>query len=286
MPVRPENLKPLQEGDFRIERAYLADEVFLAVPGGGEPPNDPIAEESWASIMRLPTDVLLRTTDYQSSMLEDCHDQWAAWIETAPMEPVQSAFMFEPALDAADEIHAAPFIAAHGWYRQATAGLRNALEGMTHAAAFAVRNDVAHYTDWRAGTFEPKLGNSTDLLAANASLANVEQQLGGPGLFGHNPDGVLRDMYGHLCRYAHSHAGHVNADIWQSNGPVWVARGFTQFWIDFCDTVGLCHLLLKIGYPSVVLPDDARPLFGAFSDRWHNLGAATEAIFFPQGNHA
>ena len=229
--------------------------------------------------MSLPTDVLLRTTDYQSSMLEDCHNQWAAWIETTPIEPAQSAYMFEPALDAADELHAAPFIAAHGWYRQATAGLRNALEAMSHAAAFAVRNDVQGYTQWRAGALEPKLGNSADLLAADANVAHHEQQLGGAGLFGHNQHGVVREIYAHLCRYAHSHAGHANADIWQSNGPVWVGRGFTQFWVDFCDTVGLCHVLLKIGYPGAVLPESARPLFGAFSERWNNLGLATEAIY-------
>jgi hypothetical protein len=286
MPVHPEDLRPLPDGDFRIERAYLADHVFLSVPGGGEPPNDPIAEESWDGIMSLPTDVLLRTTDYQSSMLEDCHDQWAAWIETTPIEPAQSAYMFEPALDAADELHAAPFIAAHGWYRQATSGLRNALEAMSHAAAFAVRNDAQGYTQWRAGALEPKLGNSADLLAADANVTHHEQQLGGAGLFGHNPHGVVREIYAHLCRYAHSQAGHVNADIWQSNGPVWVGRGFTQFWVDFCDTVGLCHVLLKIGYPGAVFPEDARPLFGAFSERWNNLGPPTEAIFFPPGNHA
>jgi hypothetical protein len=49
--------------------------------------------------------------------------------------------MFEPALDAAAEFHASPFIAVHGWYRQATAALRNALEVMTVASAFAVRDD-------------------------------------------------------------------------------------------------------------------------------------------------
>lgn len=280
MPVHPENLKPLPEGDFRIERAYLADDVFLGVPGGGQAPTDPIGEEEWASIMRLPTDVLLRTTDYQSSLLEDCHRQWAAWIRATPYEPAQSAYMFDPALDAADEFHATPFIGAHGWYRQATAGLRNALEAMAHAAAFAVRNDVQRYTDWRAGTFEPKYGNSVDLLGADASLAGIEQQLGGAGLFGHNPDGVMREVYTRLCRYAHSDAGHTNTDIWQSNGPVWVWRGFRDLWIDFCDTVGLSYVLLKIGWSATKLPRDARPLFGAFSPRWNGLGPTTKAIFF------
>lgn len=41
---------------------------------------------------------------------------------------------------------AAPFIAAHGWYRQATAGPRNALEGMTCAVAFAEGEASDQYT--------------------------------------------------------------------------------------------------------------------------------------------
>ena len=102
----------------------------------------------------------------------------------------------------------AAFVAMHGWYRQATAGLRNALEAMAWGAALAVRNDTAHHASWRAGTFEPKFGNAVELLAADPPLAALDDRLGPPALFGRKPDGVLPETYNKLCRYAHSRAGH------------------------------------------------------------------------------
>jgi hypothetical protein len=129
------------------------------------------------------------------------------------MQPSDSQFIFEPALDASDELQAAPFVAMHGWYRQATAGLRNAVEAMANGAAFAVRDDSARYADWRAGALEPKFGNAIELLAADSGLAALDNRLGLPGLFGRKPDGVAQETYNKLCRYAHSRAGYTHADI-------------------------------------------------------------------------
>lgn len=131
-------------------------------------------------MMHLPTDVLLRTTDYQGRMVADAYVQGAAWVHATPRQPADSVFMFEPAMDAGDEFHAAPFIAAHRWYRQATAALRNAVETMTCAAAFVVRNDTAWYADWRAGIHEPKFGNAVDMLGRNAVLTSLDSRLGAP----------------------------------------------------------------------------------------------------------
>jgi hypothetical protein len=280
-PSRPEDFRPLDVGLFRTERQYLADHVFAIVSGGGEPPSDVVPREAWEGMVDLPTDVLLRTTDYLGRMVDDLHDQGSAWIHATPMQPSDSQFMFEPALDASDEFQAAPFVAMHGWYRQATAGLRNALEAMACGAALAVRKDTAQYAGWRAGTFEPKFGNAIESLAADASLAALDNRLGPPGLFGRRPDGVVQETYNRLCRYAHSRAGYTNADIWQSNGPVFIPSAFTQFWTDFCDTVALCYVLLKIGWPELVLPSLARPLFSLASKRWDGIGDVVQAEFFP-----
>jgi hypothetical protein len=66
--------------------------------------------------------------------------------------------------------------------------------------------------------------------------------------------------------------------MWASNGPVWVWAGFRDFWIDYCDTIALSYLLLKLGWPDLILPETAKPLFGAASPRWHGIAeaAATE----------
>jgi hypothetical protein len=277
---RPQDHRALPEEDFRGERSYLADHVFAIAPGGDQPPTDPAPQEAWEHIMHLPTDVLLRTTDYLGTMVDDMHEQGSAWIFAWPSEVAKAPFMFDATLDASDEFQAAPFIAMHGWYRQATAGLRNALEGMALAAAFAVRGDAAGLRDWRDGITEPKFGNAVDMLAADPQLGALDQRLGSSGLFGRRPDGIVRGAYSNLCRYAHSRPGHTNVDIWQSNGPVFIPKAFTQFWIDFCDTVALSYVLLKIGWKDLELPNAARPLYGFADDRWNDLGSKVEAEFF------
>jgi hypothetical protein len=227
----------------------------------------------------LPTDVLLRTTDYQGSLLEDAHAQWAAWIHALPLEREPAPFMFEAALDAADEFHAAPFIAAHGWYRQATGALRTAIESIAIAAGYAVRQDEAGFVQWRAGAAEPKFGNAIDWLRDHRTARPIEASLPPPALFGHDPNGVARALYQHLCRYVHATPGHMNADIWASNGPVWVWAGFRDFWIDYCDVIALSYVLLKLGWPDLIVPETAKPLFGAASPRWHDIAEAAATAY-------
>lgn len=282
MPLRPENFRALPPDDFRRERAYLADEVFAIAPGESSPPTDPIDEGAWDGLINLPTDVLLRTTDYLGTMLADAHNQWGRWIEAMPYEPEGSGgSMFNAALDAADEFHAAPFIAAHGYYRQATAALRKALEGMTIASALAAQADTKNFRAWREGTYEPAFGNMVERLARAPGPAGFDAHLEAPGVFGRNPDGLLQRVYANLCRYAHSQPGHTNGDIWQSNGPVFVGGGMTQFWIDLCDTIALCYVLFKIGWSDLQLPGDAVSLFTFADERWDGLGSNLLNELFP-----
>jgi hypothetical protein len=62
---------------------------------------------------------------------------------------------------------------------------------------------------------------------------------------------------------------------------VFIGKGFMQFWTDYCDTVAVCYVLLKIGWPPLVLPKVAQPLFEWASPRWNGIGEAVEAEFFP-----
>jgi hypothetical protein len=266
----------LPEGDFRSTRHYLADHAFAIAPGESVDPTDPIDQETWDGVMVLPTDVLLRTTDYQGSLVEDTHAQWAAWIHALPTDPSVAPFMFEAAWDATDEFSAAPFIAAHGWYRQATGALRTALESLVIAAGYAVRVEDAGLARWRAGVAKPGFKDALAWLASTPAVQAVEAALPAPAVFGKG--GVGGHLYGHLCRYVHAAPGHTNADMWASNGPVWVWAGVRDFWIDYCDTIALSYLLLKLGWPDLILPETAKPLFGAASPRWHGIAeaAATE----------
>jgi hypothetical protein len=277
-----ENIRPISEAAYREQRSYIADHAFLAVPGGGRPPNDVLGEESWENLTRLPTDVLLRTTDYFGRMISDMQTQASAWLVVLSGEPTEAPFMLDAWLDAYDEFRAALFMAVHGWYRQATAGLRNALEVMAHAAQFAARNNVNGHRAWREGNAEsPKFGNSVDILRRAARVAAIEARLGGAGLFGGNPAGVMRSIYSDVCRYAHSQPGHTNVDIWKSNGPVFIPKAFTQFWLDFCDVLLACYVLLKIGYPTLTLPDVVDGIAGNGGAAWHGLAEAAVAAYFP-----
>jgi hypothetical protein len=149
---------------------------------------------------------------------------------------------------------------------------------MTCAAGYAVTNDSSGLAKWRAGQAESSFTPAVRKLAAAAQLSGIDSGVGAPGLFG--PQGVLKTLYRHLCQSAHGAPGFTSGDIWRSNGPVWVYDGFLQFWIDFCDTVAACYVLLKVGYPMLRLPRVARPLFAAASPRWHALGTPAEMAFF------
>jgi hypothetical protein len=283
MPLRPENFRHLPGDDFRRQRAYLADEVFAIPREGDHRPTELVDEETWDGMIDLPTDVLLMTSDHMGGMLADAHDQCRRWIEAMPYEAEKpDGFMFDAALDAADEFHAAPFIAAHGYYRQATAGLRTTLEGMTTAAAFAVSQDTGELRRWRAGEIAPSFKSMVKRLGGDPGLATFDRQLGGSGVFGLKPNGILLDVYANLCRYSHGQPGHTNGDIWQSNGPVFVRPAFTQFWIDFGDALVLCYTLYKIGWADLELPDAARSLFGFADERWDGRGSQLLGEFFAE----
>ncbi len=134
--------RPITKGKYRRQRAYLADHLFALSTGRSPRPTDLLRRKQWEHMMVLPTDVLLRTTDYMGTMLDDMLTQTYAWLRAMPENSTTAPFVFDAALDTHDEFCAAPFVAAHGWYRQATAALRNALEVMTHASRYAIRNDL------------------------------------------------------------------------------------------------------------------------------------------------
>jgi len=273
---------PVTEGRFREWRVYLSPEAF-ADPGDGiQAPTSLINQKTWMHLMDLPTDVLLQTTDHFGPTFRATASLSHMWIcAITPSGNPDLPLVFDAYLDAYDEFEAAPFVAAHGWYRQATAGLRNALEVMVHAARFAIRGDRDKYLAWRDGTADPpKFQNSVEIIKDHSSTAEVEATLPAGALFGRNPDGVIRDLYKELCRFAHGHPGHTNADIWGSNGPVFVPEAFTQLWRDFRDTFLACSILLKLAYPEMGRPDDLPEVARHAGAPWHGLAASAVTAYF------
>ena len=264
-------LRPLPEGDFRSRRAYLSDEVFLNSLGGGESPNDPVGPASWEGFFDLSTDVVLRTTDHQGSLVGDCWNLTLDWFTLIPAEPSVAPFMFEPALDASDDFRAAPLVALHGWYRQGSVLLRTALEVMTEATAFYVSGRWDDFVKWREGERE---------LNFPASLKVLRKKIGSYGVFG--PGEVLDIIYGDLSDAVHAKRDTNNVHIWAGNGPIWVPEGFSRFHHGFRDTVTACHLMMRIGLPDYEMPENSRGLIENPTGRWTDLGPEGVAYFLQQ----
>jgi hypothetical protein len=277
---------PLTAGRFRERRFYLGPEAF-ADPGDGlQAPTDLIDPRLWLHLMDSPTDVVLQTTDHFGltfRAMGSLAHMWICAIEPPdPLDPTKLPLVFDTYLDAYDEFEAAPFIAAHGWYRQGSSGLRNALEAMAHAAAFSVRGDRDGYAAWRSGAVDaPKFANSLDLIAGASAVADIESAISAGSMFGPRPAGVLRNLYQVICQFTHGDPGHTNADLWDgSNGPIFNPEAFKQFWRDFRDIFLACCILLKIACPSIERPIDLSKVAEHAGAPWAGLARVAVDAYF------
>ena len=115
----------LDANDFRAARYVLEPDDFALSDGPDRSPTDLIDETAWRGIMDLPGDVAIRTTSYQGTRAAILHDLFGAWVEARPQKP---DIVADGMLDAADNFQAATFNLVHGFYKEAIAALRSALE--------------------------------------------------------------------------------------------------------------------------------------------------------------
>ena len=180
----------LSHDDFRARRNYLPDEAFAFVRGSNESPTSPMPADQWHGLIDLPTDVLLRTTDHQGAQLAQLHDLWGEWVETLPLRVDLAPYIFNAGWDAADDFNATVFVTAHGYYRQGMANLRSALEGLTTAASFAVRQDRPGLEHWLSGQNDPP---------RPVEVRGILAPTLGPEI-----SGILKQLYRELSGYVHS----------------------------------------------------------------------------------
>jgi hypothetical protein len=197
--------------------------------------------------MALPDDVVLSTQKKSTKTFEQLAKLCSGWQSVWP-DPGRAPFMEEVCLLAGEEFDALAFNAVHGYYRQAIGCLRNALETVTIASALAVTNNTTLYAKWRSGQDVP-FGNARDWLADSQTGKQVNAV--SPELvFDKDKDGNgwLPRLYRRLCGYAHSRAGYNNADLWESNGPVYRPSALATAEAEFKETLAMCYLLLMIGW--------------------------------------
>lgn len=180
----PEDRLHLDDSDFRRVRSMLAPHVFAFSEGADPPISDLVEKGIWDHLVHLPDDVALRTTNWIGGTVGQVHAVSMQWLSATPVTPKGAPYAPEPAFLAAEEFEALEFAALHGYYRQALSCLRNALETMTHAAAFAATSNEGGFAKWREGEIEPTFGGSRNTIRTSPIGREISTRLGDGPVFG------------------------------------------------------------------------------------------------------
>ena len=243
--------------DFRAVRVVLEpDDFALGSEEPDPPPSDLIDEQTWRGITVFPDDVSIRTSNRNGTALAEVQTIWSNWI-TATEHGLGK--LFDPMLDAGNDLQASIFNAVHGYYRCAFSCLRNVLELMiigTHSTLTA-DGDVV-YKKGRDGRVEIKFGSVCGQLSKARILQDLHKQLKtetNDSLFasvkesGGRAEGWSKRAYRHLCNYAHSRPGFAEADLWHSNGPIYVPKAFRNWYTAYLETTSLAAIFVLIACP-------------------------------------
>lgn len=201
---------------------------FAYAPKAASPPSDKIDKATWNSIVMLPDDVAIRTSNYHGSTLRQLDDLWGAWVES--FGEVHDC-LFPAMLDAGDDFQSATYAALTGLYRLSVSALRSALELITIATWAQVNVKDAEYRAWRHGKSTLSFGKACDgLIAPNSKLQEHLRVTVNDSLFDQKTPaaegGFARRIFDGLSNFSHSRPGYSDGDMRQSNGPIYVKSVF------------------------------------------------------------
>ncbi len=270
-------MKTLPASDFRAKRLMLEKKDFAAASGRYAGPTNLISRRTWKSIVALPDDVSVRTSDKYGSQLEQMWEYWRTWgrvvlgVQALTSEPTESPTAVA-ASDAADEFQAATYCALVGYYRVAFSCLRNVLEQMTIGARLAISSDPKSFADWRNGEDTIKFGWAADTLPKSPEVVALERHLKAAtadSLFAQAPKGLARRLFVQLSKYTHGAAGFTDADSRKSNGPIFVAETFLDWCVAALKTYAIALHELRLAHAQLKdLPWGPPPLtFDEFRSR-------------------
>lgn len=273
----------LPQDDFRRSRKYLAPWLF-AWPGDEPdtypPPSDLVPEDRWDNVMTLPTDVALKSSSYEGSIIARLSSLCSDWISSWPRVG-EAPFLEETSLLAGEEFDALVFNALHGYYRQAIGCLRNALETMTIAASLAVTRNQALFDEWRQGARQISFGQARAWLRDSTIGAQVEHEATPYSVFGNDDAAWMKARYARLCAYAHSQAGYNNADFWESNGPVFSRTALHVVECEFRETAALAYFVLRLAWPGFQPGPIATNLLSGPTTGWDDYHSLLSAWLVP-----
>ena len=255
--------RKLPDYDFRARRVVLTRGDFALAPKPEPPASDRIDKATWSSIVTLPDDVAVRTSNHHGMTLQQLDDLWGAWIESIGEN---NDLMSSAMLDAGDDFQSATYTALTGFYRLSITALRSALELTTIGAWAQVCAKTKEYNKWRDGKLTLSFGQACDgLIAAKSPLRDELRKTVKDSLFDQktpaSEGGHARRIYDGISNYSHARPGHSDGDIRGSNGPIYVKSAFNHVsWIQF-EAIGLCFVLLLIARPKNTIPQAALDLF-------------------------
>jgi hypothetical protein len=276
--------KRLPDSDFRARRVVLTRGDFAYAPKPEPRPSDIISRSTWESIVTLPDDVAVRTSNHHGNTLKQLDDLWGAWVES--YGEVHDC-LFSVMLDAGDDFQSATYAALTGFYRLSITALRSALELTTIGTWAQVCGKDAEYREWRTGKATLSFGQACDGLIAQTSI--LREHLRGiveDSLFDQRTPtseaGFARRIYDGVSNFSHARPGHSDGDTRSSNGPIYVRSAFDHAsWMQF-EVIGLCFILFLIARPEAAIPQPALHLFNDVKRlRSRVTRAAFEALYHP-----
>jgi len=141
--------KQLLSTDFRAKRIVLTRKDFVYAPKPAARPTDPIDKPTWKSIVTLPDDVAIRTSNHHGTTLKQLNDLCSCWIESLGN---RREILFPTMLDANDDFQSATYSALTGFYGLSITALRSALELVTIGTWAQICGKRQEFRKWRKGT--------------------------------------------------------------------------------------------------------------------------------------
>lgn len=277
--------------DFRLRRWKLPPEAFAIAPEKEPDPSDLIDKKTWSSIVTNPDDVSIRTTDHHGTTFRRVYDIWGYWVaftldlQSVVQNPRYDALALA-CLNVGDELQASTHIALTGFYRQAIAGLRSALEGTVVGAYFRAYPDGKKFAEWADGHRGGRLW-----------WREVRKKLGkvSPYSLFEQPDdefpllgeaGWVNFLYDRLSTFSHGRPFYTDEDgnqipttnvgLWDgSNGPIYERRSVRMWSVYYFDVALACLSIVGLAEPRVL--HVRRPTELTYLDFVSRLAEWTEA---------
>lgn len=260
----------LPESDFRARRKILRRSDFALARGPELPPSDRIDADVWQSIVILPDDVAVRTSNHHGTTIKQLHELNTSWLYSTRMPPYRER-MSPVMLDVHDEMKAALYNCLVGYYRFSAAGMRNVLELSSIGCWAEVCGKKQEFRDWRKGKIELGIGRACDGLIKGASfLESHLKSTVADTLFAQKDSkatgiaadgGYVRRIFSGISDYAHSRPKFTSSDLWESNGPIYVKSAFNHIaWIHF-ETIAIAYVLALLARPKMRVSPVIREFF-------------------------